>query len=106
MATGYEIVQTLNKKRLPNKFENLGYNRTFLNGKYTLSILHLFFSLAKAIWSVVGVESMAMLVNSVCMYEYVTNTVCLWKLLFVKSVYINAGNGNAIMRATRVKLQL
>ena len=24
MATGYEIVQTLNKKRLPNKFENLG----------------------------------------------------------------------------------
>ena len=35
------------------------------------------------------------------MYEYVTNTVCLWKLLFVKSVYINAGNGNAIMPATR-----
>ena len=42
-----------------------------------------------------------MLVNSVCMYEYVTNTMCLWKLLFVKSVYINAGNGNAIMPATR-----
>ena len=32
MATGYEILN-LNKKRLPNKFENLGYNRTFLNGK-------------------------------------------------------------------------
>ena len=55
---------------------------------------------------VVGVVSIAMLVNSVCMYEYVTNTVCLCKLLFVKSVYVNAGNGNAIMPATRVKLQL
>src|SRR4029434_5843038 len=72
---------------------------------YRVSILHFFFSLAKAIWSVVGVESMAMLVNSVCMYEYVKNTVCLWKLLFVKSVYINAGNGNAIMPATRATVK-
>src|SRR4029434_7511478 len=99
MATGYEIVQTLNKKRFPNKFENLGYNRTFLNGKYTLS-LHLFLLWLRS-YGLVGDENIAMLDNSVCMYEYVTNTVCLWKLLFVKSVYINAGNGNAIMPATR-----
>ena len=104
MATGYEIVQTLNKKRLPNKFKNLGYNRTFLNGKYTLS-LHLFLLWLRS-YGLVGDENIAMLDNSVCMYEYVTNTVCLCKLLFVKSVYVNASNGNAIMPATRVKLQL
>ena len=34
--------QTLNKKRLPNKFEKLGLNRTFLNGKLPLSLLHFF----------------------------------------------------------------
>ena len=104
MATGYEIVQTLNKKRLPNKFENLGYNRRFLNGKYTLS-LHLFLLWLRS-YGLVGDENIAMLDNSVFMYEYVTNTVCLCKLLFVKSVYVNASNGNAIMPATRVKLQL
>ena len=99
MATGYEIVQTLNKKRLPNKFENLGYNRTFLNGKLTLS-LHLILLWLRS-YGLVGDENIAMLDNSVCMYEYVTNTVCLCKLLFVKSVYVNASNGNAIMPATR-----
>lgn len=61
MATGYEIVQTLNKKRLPNKFENLGYNRTFLNGKYTLS-LHLF-SLWLRSYGLVGDENIAFIFN-------------------------------------------
>src|SRR4029434_8783354 len=98
MATGYEIVQTLNKKRLPNMF------RTFLNGKYTLS-LHLFLLWLRS-YGLVGDENIALLDTSVCMYESVTNTVCLCKLLFVKSVYVNASNGNAIMPATRVKLQL
>src|SRR4029434_492329 len=81
MASGYEIVQTLNKKRLPKQFENLGYNRTFLNGKYTLS-LHLFLLWLRS-YGLVGDKNIAMLDNSVCMYEYVTNTVCLCKLLFV-----------------------
>src|SRR4029434_1295235 len=98
MATGYEIVQTLNKKRLPNKF------MTFLNCKYPLS-LRLFVLWLRS-YGLVGDENIALLDTSVCMYEYVTNTVCLCKLLFVKSVYVNASNGNAIMPATQVKLQL
>ena len=28
--------ETLNKKRLPNKLDNLGFNSMFLNGKLTL----------------------------------------------------------------------
>ncbi|TNN75003.1 hypothetical protein EYF80_014749 [Liparis tanakae] len=33
--------QTLNKKRLPNKFEKLGLNRTFLNARCTWSSIHM-----------------------------------------------------------------
>ena len=48
-----------------------------------------------------AVENIPMLVTRVCeysvfMYEYVTNTASLCKLLVVKSVYINASNANAI----------
>src|SRR4029434_8746371 len=45
MLVCYYVVQTLSKKRLPNKFENLGYNRTFLNCNFNVSAPSFFYSL-------------------------------------------------------------
>ena len=86
--------QTMKKKRLLNKFENLGFNRTFVNGKLTLCHFDNFFCMFVhwlRSYGLAGcVKDNPMLASQICryrvfMYEYVTNTVRSCKLLVVKS---------------------